>query len=249
MTDRTAIVTGAASGIGQELTRLLTAAGSNVLGVDMDADGLAAVGAETGCATRVADVSTAAENEAIVADAIERFGGVDMSFLNAGILDRDPSVQTYRAADLDLARYETTRAVNMDGVVYGAVATAKAMAERGGGSIVATASVAGLVGYPPTPFYAATKAAVVGLVVSIGAAFAAEGVRLNAICPGGVATPLVGLDPEAAAAVISLLAPVDLAAEMIATAESDAAGQVFSVVAGREPIRQLHPLAEVPGFP
>ena len=249
MTDRTAIVTGAASGIGQALTRQLTASGTNVLGVDMDADGLAAMAAETGCATRVADVSGSEENEAIVADAVERFGSIDLSFLNAGILDRDPSIQTYRAADLDLARYETTRAVNMDGVVYGAVAAAKAMAERGGGSIVATASVAGLVGYPPTPFYAATKAAVVGLVVSLGAAFAADGVRLNAICPGGVATPLVGLDPEAAAAVVSLLAPADLAAEMIATADSDAAGQVFSVVAGREPVRQLHTLAEVPGFP
>lgn len=249
MSDRTAIVTGAASGIGRALTEQLTAAGTNVLGIDMDADGLASVSTATGCATRVADVSTAEANEAIVADALERFGGLDISFLNAGILDRDPSVQTYTAADLDLDRYATTRAVNLDGVVYGAVAAAKAMGERGGGSIVATASVAGLVGYPPTPFYAATKAGVVGLVVSIGAAFAAQGVRINAICPGGVATPLVGLDPEAAASIVSLLDPADLAAEMIATAESDAAGEVFSVVAGREPVRQLHPLAQVPGFP
>ena len=249
MRDRTAIVTGAASGIGRALTEQLTAAGTNVLGIDMDADGLASVSAATGCATRVADVSTADENEAIVADALERFGGLDISFLNAGILDRDPSVQGYTAADLDLDRYATTRAVNLDGVIYGAVAAAKAMGETGGGSIVATASVAGLVGYPPTPFYAATKAGVVGLVVSIGAAFAAQGVRINAICPGGVATPLVGLDPAAAASIVSLLDPADLAAEMIATAESDAAGQVFSVVAGREPVRQLHPLAQVPGFP
>ncbi|MEM7287908.1 MAG: SDR family oxidoreductase, partial [Actinomycetota bacterium] len=234
--------------LGRALTDLLTAAGTNVLGVDLDADGLAAAAADTGCATRVADVSSAVENESVVAEAIDRFGGLDMSFLNAGILDRDPAVQTYTAAELDLERYATTRAVNLDGVVYGAVAAAKAMAQADGGSIVATASVAGLVGYPPTPFYAATKAGVVGLVVSLGAAFAAQGVRINAICPGGVATPLVGLDPEAAAAVVSLLAPVDLAAEMIATAESDAAGQVFSVVAGREPVRQLHPLAEVPGF-
>ena len=242
-------MTGAASGIGRALTDQLTAAGTSVLAVDTNADGLAEAAAETGCATRVADVSSAAENDAIVADALERFGGLDTVFLNAGILDRDPSVPTYRAGDIDLDRYVLTRAVNLDGVVYGAVAAAKAMGERGGGAIVATASVAGLVGYAATPLYAATKAGVVGLVTSIGDAFAADGVRITAICPGGVATPLVGLDPSAAAAVVSLLDPADLAAEMIATAADGEPGGIYSVVAGRDPIRQRHVLSEVPGFP
>lgn len=248
MNETTAIVTGAASGVGRALTELLSAEGADVLGVDVDADGLAAVAAATGCATRVADVSSVGANEAMVADAIDRFGSLDIVFLNAGLLDRDHTRRQYRAADLDLERYALVRAVNVDGVVYGAVAAAKAMAERGGGAIVATASVAGLVGYAPTPLYAATKAAVVGLVRSLGPAFAEDGVRITAICPGGVATPMVGMDASFAETVRGFLTPTELAEEMIATARSDAAGEIFSVVAGREPVRQAHVLAPVPGF-
>ena len=153
-----------------------------------------------------------------------------------------------------MKRYALVRAVNTDGVVYGSVAAARAMAASGGGSIVATASVAGLVGFEPTPFYSSTKAAVIGWVRAVGAAMAEDGVRINAICPGGVATPMVGVPDEAAAeaaveAAPSLLTPAALAAEMIATGRSDAAGGVFTVVGGRDPVRQAHPFADVPGFP
>lgn len=249
MSTQAAIVTGAASGIGRALTDQLRSSGAEVLAVDTNAEGLADAAAATGCATRVADIRTAAENEAIVADALDRFGRLDRVFLNAGVLDRDLSVPTYEPADIDLDRYVLTRGVNLDGVVYGTVAAARAMAERGGGSIVATASVAGLVGYGPAPLYAATKAGVVAMVTSFGSAFDAVGVRINAICPGGVATPMVGIDPGVAAAMPTMLAPADLAAEMIATADDGEPGAVYSVVAGRDPIRQRHVMAEVPGFP
>jgi NAD(P)-dependent dehydrogenase (short-subunit alcohol dehydrogenase family) len=249
-----AIVTGGASGIGRALVEQLTARGARVMAVDLDDDGLAETCNRTGSVGRKADVSSLEENEAFVSEAVDQFGRLDMIFLNAGILDRDHQQAEYGTADLDLKRYALVRAVNTDGVVYGSVAAARAMARSGGGSVVATASVAGLVGYEATPFYSATKSAVIGWVRAIGAAMRKEGVRINAICPGGVATPMLGLeaDSDAAAAaaevVPTLLAPAELAGEMIATARSDAAGKVFSVVAGREVLGQEHPFAEVPGF-
>lgn len=248
---KVAIVTGGASGIGRALVDGLTAGGAQALAVDLDEGGLADVAAATGCRTRRADVTSRDENEAVVADAIEAFGRVDLVFLNAGVLGRQPRPAEWRIGDLDadLHRYPIVSSVNIDGVVYGTVAAAKAMATQdGGGSIVATASVAGLVGFSPTPMYSLTKAAVIGWVRATASNLAPDGVRINAICPAGVATPLIGLDASAADAVPHLLAPADLAAEMIAAAVSDATGQAFSVVDGREPRRMAHPFEPVPGF-
>lgn len=246
---KAAIVTGGASGIGAALVQALTDAGASVLAVDMAADGLAQISEQTGCATRVADVSTDDENEAIVADALERFGRLDLAFLNAGILGRAREVmgQQYTAADIDLERYKLLRGVNLDAVVYGTVAAAKAMAATGGGAIIATASTAGLTAWHPTPMYTASKHAVVGWVRAMGPALAADGIRINAICPAGVSTPLVGLRPEDAGG--STLAPATVAEAMIDTALGDLVGEAITVVAQRDPIWQPHVFNDVPGFP
>lgn len=246
---KAAIVTGGASGIGAALVENLTSAGAQVLAVDMNADGLAGMAEATGCATRSADVTSVSENEAIVADAVERFGGLDLAFLNAGILGRAREVmgEPYGAADIDLDRYQLTRAVNLDAVVYGTIAAAKAMTASGGGSIIATASTAGLTAWEMTPMYCATKHGVVGWVRAMGPALAAESVRLNAICPAGVSTPLVGLKPENAGG--RILAPAKVAEAMIATALGDQVGEAVSVVAERDPIWQAHEFNDVPGFP
>lgn len=250
---RAAVVTGGASGIGRALVDALTGAGAQVLAVDVDESGLAAVAEATGCRTRRADVGSRDENEALVADAVGAFGRLDLVFLNAGVLGRQPRPAEWSITDLDadLHRFPLVSSVNIDGVVYGTVAAAKAMATDGGGhggSIVVTASVAGLVGFSPTPMYSLSKAAVIGWVRATASNLASDGVRINAICPAGVATPLIGLDESAADGVPSLLAPADLAAEMIATATSDATGEAFSVVGGRDPLRQQHPFEPVPGF-
>ena len=185
-----AVVTGGGSGIGRALVETLTAGGASVLAVDVNQDALTAVSDSTGCETRVADVRSVAENEAIMAQALGSFGRLDMVFLNAGILGRNHREPQYRAADIDLDRYDMVRAVNTDGVVYGSVEAAKVMAETGGGAIVATASVAGLLGYAPTPMYSLSKAAVIGWVRAVAEAFATDGVRINAICPTFTVTGL-----------------------------------------------------------
>lgn len=247
---RIAIVTGGGSGIGADLARRLTAAGASVLAADVDAAALTAIAEETGCATRQVDVTDPVANEAMVADAVERFGGLNLAFLNAGILGRPITDQgsTYGPGDLDLERYRTVMAVNVDGVVYGSMAAAAAMAASGGGAIVATASAAGLVPWPPDPFYTVTKHGVVGWVRAIAPALEAQGITIDAICPGGVATPLVGASDDDVAERPSLLLAADVADAMIATAVEPATGRAVSVVAGRESVRQEHVFSEIPGF-
>lgn len=245
---RRAIVTGGGSGIGAELVGLLVARGATVLAADIDEAGLAAVSAATGAATTVVDVGAGeAANRAMVAEAEAALGGVDLAFFNAGILGR-PIVEQgsqYSVAELDPDRYRAAVAVNVDGVVLGVLAAAASMR---GGAIIVTASAAGLVPWAPDPFYTATKHAVVGWVRAIAPALAAQAVTIDAICPGGVATPLVGAGPDDVAHRPNLLAPVEVAEAMIVTALEPGSGRAVSVVAGREPVRQEHVFADIPGF-
>lgn len=245
-----AIVTGGASGIGRELVVQLTTAGASVLAVDMNADGLADVAEQTGCAVVASDITTIDANEDIVDAAVSAFGRVDLAFVNAGVLCRPFEVQRepYRVGDLDMARFMTARAVNLDAVVFGTVAAAKAMVDSGGGAIIATASVAALGGHAPGPMYSATKAGVVAWCQAMKDALAADGITIDAICPAGVATPLVNRTAADAEENARLLAPATVAEVMIATALDDGSGRAVSVVAGRDPVAQVHPFAPVPGF-
>ena len=120
------------------------------------------------------------------------------------------------------------------------------MAGTGGGAIVATASVAGLVGYTPAPMYTATKAAVIGWARAMAPALAADGITIDAICPGGVATPMTGRSADQADD--QILAPTALAAEMIAVGLDDGSGRAVSVVAGRDPLAQAYEFPPVAGF-
>ena len=115
----------------------------------------------------------------MVALAVERLGGLDLAYLNAGV-----ATGCGVGEDFDLERYRRAMGVNLDGVVFGMHAVLPALRERGGGAIVATASLAGLTGVPLDPLYAANKHGVVGLVRSLGPALSAEGIRVNAVCPG-----------------------------------------------------------------
>ena len=93
--------------------------------------------------------------------------------------------------DFDLARYRRAMGINLDGVVFGLNAALRALQARGGGAIVATSSLAGLTGVPYDPVYSANKHAVVGLVRSLAPGLAADGVRLNAMCPGFAESAIV----------------------------------------------------------
>ena len=176
------LVTGAASGIGRATAELLLARGGRVLAVDRDEAGLAWTNAYDDAAALVGDVTSEADNEAAVALAVERFGGLDGLFLNAGASASGP-IET-----VDLAVFDAALDVNLRSVVLGLRAGLPALRAAGGGSVVVTASVTGLGGEPNRWPYAAAKAAAVNLVRSVALDVGAAGIRVNAVCPGPVAT-------------------------------------------------------------
>lgn len=150
----------------------------------------------------------------------EQVGPVDLACLNAGVLTGDLDVESYRRAVR----------VNVDGVVFGVLRLAEVMK---GGTIVATASLAGLTAMPNDPVYTLTKHAVVGFVRSMAPHL--EPIRLNAVCPGIADTPMIDGQREAfAAANFPLLEPADVAEAMWRAATSERSGECWFVQPGRE---------------
>ena len=158
-------------------------------------------------------------------------GAFDAAFLNAGIGIGRPDV-----AELPEADYRRIVRTNLDGIVFGVRACAKRLMPNGG-SIVATASLAGLTPMPHDPAYTATKHAVVGWVRAAAPALAARGIRLNAICPGFVDTPLVTEELRAQLDV-PLLEPSFVAETALRVLEDDETGRAWVVQPNRvEPFR------------
>jgi len=188
--DRVALVTGGASGIGQALGRELARRGAAVVLADVDDDGAQATTAQIAAAggrARAAhlDVRDREAFRALVADVLEREGGLDLLFNNAGIAIVG---ETLAMSDDDWDRMID---INVRGVTNGVQAAYPEMAKRKRGHIVNTASLAGLAPQPGLTAYATAKHAVVGLSVSLRAEAARHGVRVSALCPGVVRTPLV----------------------------------------------------------
>ena len=147
-------------------------------------------------------------------------------------------------AELDVEAYRRVVAVNVDGVVLGTRAVARTMAP--GGAIVATASLAGLTAVESDPIYSLTKHAVVGFVRSAAPGLAARGIRLNAVCPGIVDTPMTdAIRDRLQAAGFPLLRPEDVAEAVVRAAGDEEVGQAWVVQPGREPLRFRFP--GVPG--
>ena len=217
--DKTAVVTGAASGVGAASARRLAEDGAQVVVVDVDERGAEVADRVGGRFVRL-DVGDGDAWIELVAG-LRAGGGVHLAHLNAGILAaREPQA----FLDMPVERYREMIGVNLYGVLLGIHALAPAILDAGGGAIVATASVAGLLPYGGDPVYAATKHAVIGLVTSVAPQLGRAGVRVHAICPGGIDTPMVTdrqktdlagrnramLDPtEVADAVAALLARDD----------------------------------------
>jgi len=246
---KAALVTGAASGIGTALVAELAARGASVVAVDIQAEALAVVAETHGCHSQVVDVTSEAANRSMFEEATATVGQLDMVFLNAGVLGRprEEHNDAYDVADLNLDQYRKVRAVNTDSVIYGTVAAVPSLWP--GGAIIVTASTAGLVPWQPTPFYTATKHAVVAWARSIAEPLAVRQITINAICPGGVATPLVGLTAEVAKDIPRILDPAQVARAAIDTAQSGATGTAVSVVANRSEVVQTHEFTTVPDFP
>jgi len=228
---RVALVTGAASGLGRATALALAAEGATVVCADVDAGGAEAVGAETGGHAVAGDVADLEADRAMVAFAEERCGGLDLVHLNAGV-----ATGCGVGEDFDLALYRRAMGANLDGVVFGVHAALPALRRRGGGAIVATASLAGLTGVPYDPLYAANKHAVVGLVRSL-APLAGEGIRVNAVCPGFAESRII--DPIRDALRDSGLAIIPaetVAGVVLGLLAGEESGQAVVVQPGREPL-------------
>jgi NAD(P)-dependent dehydrogenase (short-subunit alcohol dehydrogenase family) len=165
----------------------------------------------------------------------ESVDAVDIACLNAGVVSAEPDV-----ARITDEQYRRILGANLDGVVFGVRRLAQVM---DGGSIVVTASLAGLTATPPDPLYALTKHAVVGFVRSAAPHLAERGIRLNMVNPGFVDTPLLGDEGRAAfeAAGFPLLRPEDVAVAVLRAAEDDEVGQAWVVQPGREPTKFRFP--------
>lgn len=188
---RVALVTGAASGIGRASALAFAEVGAQVVVADVDETGgaetVAAIEAAGGEAVFVpADVTDDGQVEALVAGAVARFGRLDWALNNAGTTGAGGLT-----ADYDLEDWHRTIALNLTGVFLCLRHEIPVMVAGGGGAIVNMASGAGLRGFAGLPAYVASKHGVVGLTRASALEYAGQGVRINAVCPGSTATPML----------------------------------------------------------
>jgi len=191
---KVSLVTGGGSGIGRAAARRLAAEGAAVVVADLNGESAAATAAlidkDGGRAIAVtADIASDADNAAMF-DAAERaFGGIDHAFLNAGML------QPYIPFDqVTTALFDKVIAVNLRGTFLGLQLALARL--RPGGACVVTASAAGVIGFSEAAAYSTSKHGLVGLVRSAARAFAEKGLRVNAVCPGMVLTPMNGIEQD-----------------------------------------------------
>lgn len=194
---KVAVVTGAASGIGYAIATRLVEEGATVALADVDADGVQAAAAklaDTGAATLAltVDVSDPGSVEGGIAKVMERYGRLDLAVNNAGLAAPPTPLH-----ELSVEAFDHTIAVDLRGVFLTMRAEIPAMLAGGGGAIVNMASGAGLKNAPDMADYTAAKHGVVGLTKNAALTYARQGIRINGVAPGTVATPaILALPPE-----------------------------------------------------
>lgn len=189
--DRVALVTGGGSGMGAQCARTLAREGARVVVVDVNAAGAQATAASIGvnATAFIADITDPAAAEAMVDAAVHAHGRVDIA-VNAAGVSQSPFA---KVAELDLDAWRRVLSVNLDGMFYALRAQIPAILDAGGGSIVNFASTMSVVGSASgISAYAASKHGVVGLTRTAALEYAADGLRINAVGPGIVETPMTG---------------------------------------------------------
>ncbi|WP_103382423.1 SDR family NAD(P)-dependent oxidoreductase [Pseudonocardia dioxanivorans] len=203
---RVVLVTGAAGGLGAAVARRLAEPGTALVLCDLDPAGLETVAGSldgTPVRTQVLDVGDAAQVDAAVATAVEEFGGLHVMVNNAGVIAPNARLHNLTAADWDLQLR-----VNLMGVVHGTTAAIRVMRKAGGGSIINTASVAGLTAWAYAAPYCATKAAVVHLTKVAAVEYAKERIRVNCVCPGTFESGMSAKIPREAMAAMEAKHPL-----------------------------------------
>jgi NAD(P)-dependent dehydrogenase (short-subunit alcohol dehydrogenase family) len=225
MSGRSVVITGAASGIGRAASERFVADGERVIGVDVELDGLA-----DGVTGFPADVSDPLAVERAIAFAVATNDGIDVLCNNAGV------ASTTSVLDCTFDEWERVFAINARGVFLGTKYALPHMLASGGGVIVNTASIAGMIGLPDRAAYCASKGAVIALTKQVAIQWATQGIRCNCVCPGTVDSPWVGRlleasnEPETLRAQLiarqplgRLGTPEEIAAAIVYLASADAA--------------------------
>lgn len=215
---RVALVTGGSSGIGAAVVERLRGQGWKAVVADISV--LAASDDAVHC-----DVTSFDDNVAAVAHVEATYGRLDFVHLNAGVATGEADIEK-----VDLERYRQVIAIDQDSVFYGIRAALPALRRAGGGDVIATSSLAGLTAVPFDPPYAMAKHAVVALVRAVGPVYAAEGIRVNALCPGFSDTPIIDPFREVFGEVGVPVAPVSHVVDaVLEILDSGASGQAFLV--------------------
>lgn len=246
-TGKIAIVTGGGSGIGRATSVALTQAGASVVVADMNETGAAEtvrlIQKAGGTASPITvDVRNRDDLDRMVTFAGESFGGLDILYNNAGVGTPNPRYPAASPADWD-----RTLMIDLWAVIAGTQAAVPALKQRGGGVIINTASVAGLIAYAPDPIYAAAKHGVVGFTRSLQHLLPEANIRVNCVCPGVVDTPMVRFEDrnltaeekaqrDALLKTMPLMAPETIADAVLELIRDDSLnGVAMAVTYGRPP--------------